>query len=71
MTGTYQQALEDVAHALFVFAQDKGRAARAVLDAEDYSQVDAAKAIGEQGAAVDAHSLVSKMLGDHRKQVGK
>lgn len=67
---TYEQALEEVCAALFSFAQEKGRIAQAVLDAK-YDHTAATQAVSEQGAAVEAHSLVNKLLNDYRKQVGR
>ena len=63
---TYEQALEEVCAALYIFAQVKGRIAKAVLDAK-YDHTAVTRAVAEQGAAVEAHNLVNKMLSDFRK----
>jgi hypothetical protein len=44
----------------------KGRIAKAVLDAK-YDHTAVTRAVAEQGAAVEAHNLVNKMLSDFRK----
>ena len=69
MSDQYEKALVDVQSALYEFASKVGVNAHAVIEAKPYDHQAASVALGEQGAALDAHSLVTKMLTDYRKSV--
>ena len=69
MSDQYEKALRDVQSALYEFSSRVGAAAHAIINTEPYDQLSTAKALGEQGAALDAHSFVTKMLTDYRRSV--
>ena len=69
MSDQYEKALRDVQSALYAYASGVGASAHAIISAEPDDKILAARALGEQGAALDAHSLVTKMLTDYRKSV--
>ena len=69
MSDLYEKALRDVQSALYEFSSRVGAAAHAIINTEPYEESLARQALGEQGAALDAHSLVTKMLTDYRRSV--
>lgn len=64
-----EQALSAVCDALYVLAKQRGQAAVAITESEEFDAVKSAAAVGEQGGVADAYSLAVKMLDDHRKSV--
>lgn len=69
MSDQYEKALVDVQSALYEFSSKVGAGAHAAINAEPYDHQAAAMALGSQGTALDAHSLITKMLTDYRKSV--